>query len=118
MPLIRLDTTETIPADQKAALCQKLSKACAGTIGKPESYQMAVVRDGVAMSFAGTPGPVAFVEVRSIGGLTPEVNRKLAEKVCKLVTETLKIPGERIYLNMLDVPATAWGHDGDTFAGM
>ncbi len=118
MPLIRLETTETIPADQKIALCQRLSRACAETIGKPESYQMAVVRDGVAMAFAGKPGPAAFVDVRSIGGLTPEVNRKLAERVCKLVTESLRIPGERIYLNMLDVPGSSWGHDGETFAGM
>lgn len=117
MPLIRLQTTETITADQKTSLCRKLSRACAETIGKPEGYQMAVVQDGLTISLGGKPGPAAFVEVRSIGGLGPDVNRRLAERVCALLAESLKIPGDRVYLNMHDVPGADWGHDGGTFGG-
>jgi phenylpyruvate tautomerase len=118
MPFIRLETTETIPPDSKASLCAKLSKACAEAIGKPEKYVMAAVHDQLTGSMSGKPGPTAFVEIRSIGGLTPEVNRALAEKVCRLLAESLNIPGERVYLNMLDVKGNAWGHDGTTFGGM
>ena len=67
MPFIRLETTERLPADQKASLCAALSRLCSDTIGKPEGYVMAAVHDQVAMIHAGAPGPAAFVEVRSIG---------------------------------------------------
>ncbi len=117
MPFIRLETTETIPADRKAALCEKLSRTCAETIGKPEQYQLAAVVDGLTMRFGGKPGPAAFVDIRSIGGLTAEKNRKLSERVCRLLAEELKLPGERVYLNMLEVPGGSWGHDGETFGG-
>jgi phenylpyruvate tautomerase len=115
MPYIRLETTETIPADCKAPLCAKLSKACAETIGKPEEYQMAVVQDGLTIFRSGKPGPAAFVEIRSIGGLGPEVNRKLSERICQLLAESLRIPADRVYLNMRNVAASDWGHDGSTF---
>jgi phenylpyruvate tautomerase PptA (4-oxalocrotonate tautomerase family) len=118
MPFIRLDTTEEMTPDSKASLCAKLSKICAETIGKAEEYQMAVVHDALTIQRSGRAGPAAFVEIRSIGGLTPSVNRSLSEKVCGLLLESLKIPGERVYLNMLDVRGGDWGHDGTTFAGL
>ncbi len=115
MPFIRLETTERVPPDQRASLCAALSRLCSDAVGKPEAYVMAAVHDQVTMIHAGAPGPAAFVEVRSIGGLSAKVNRALAEKVCRLVGETLRIPGERVYLNMADVAADHWGHDGSTF---
>lgn len=78
---------------------------------------MAVVQDGLAILRGGAPGPAAFVEVRSIGGLTPAVNRELSAKLCTILAESLGIPGERVYLNMLDVAPGDWGHDGVTFGG-
>jgi len=66
------------------------------------------------MVHAGADGPTAFVDVRSIGGLSAKVNRALAARVCQLLGE-VGIPGGRVYLNFTDVPASHWGHDGSTF---
>ena len=115
MPLVRLETTEKLPPDKKAALCAELSKLCAELIGKPEEYMMAIVADGLSILRSGEPGPAAFVDVRSIGGLGPKVNRALAERICGLLERALGIPGGRVYLNMLDVAARDWGHDGTTY---
>ncbi len=115
MPLVRLETTEKLPPDRKASHCARLSRLCAEAIGKDEGYVMAVVADGAAMLFAGKPGPAAFVDVRSIGGLTPKVNQALSEKICRALEEELHLPGARVYLNMTDVRADHWGHDGGTF---
>jgi phenylpyruvate tautomerase len=55
------------------------------------------------------------VNVRSIGGLTGVVNRKLSQKVCQLLHDSLRTPPDRIYLNFTDVQASHWGWNGNTF---
>ena len=68
-----------------------------------------------AMQMSGKPGDAAFVDVRSIGGLTHDVNRKLSQKVCKLLNDSIGVPPNRIYLNFSDVEASHWGWNGSTF---
>jgi phenylpyruvate tautomerase PptA (4-oxalocrotonate tautomerase family) len=115
MPYVRLETTEVLRPEAKQVLGAQLSRICADTIGKPEKYVQAVVLDGVALLHGGAPGPAAFVDVRSIGGLTPAVCQALAQKVCATLKGALNVPGRRVYLNFTDVPAAQWGHDGSTF---
>jgi len=67
------------------------------------------------MAMSGDPGEAAFVDVRSIGGLTGDVNRKLSQKVCKLLSDSLGVPQNRIYLNFTDVEASNWGWNGKIF---
>ena len=55
------------------------------------------------------------MDIRSIGGLTDEVNRKLSQQVCKLLNDSLGIPPDRVYLNFTDVEAGNWGWNGSTF---
>jgi phenylpyruvate tautomerase len=115
MPLIRLEMTEQLAPESRSRLCADLSRLCAEVIGKPETYVMAVVAEGLTMLHAGKSGPAAFLDIRSIGGLSADVNKKLAERLCGLLVNTTKIPGDRVYLNFTSVAATHWGHDGGTF---
>jgi len=114
MPLLKLETTVALTEDQRQALLASLSKTVAESIGKPQQYVM-VTASQAAMQMSGSPGDAAFVDVRSIGGLTGEVNRKLSKKVCELLHESLGIPPNRIYLNFTDVQASHWGWNGNTF---
>jgi phenylpyruvate tautomerase PptA (4-oxalocrotonate tautomerase family) len=114
MPLLKLETTVVLTEDKRQALLASLSKIAAETIGKPEQYVM-VAASQAAMQMSGGPGDAAFVEVRSIGGLTGDVNRKLSQKVCQLLNDSLGVPQNRIYLNFTDVKPTHWGWNGSTF---
>jgi phenylpyruvate tautomerase PptA (4-oxalocrotonate tautomerase family) len=114
MPLLKLETTAALPDDKTKALVGSLSKLIAGTIGKPEQYVMVSISKA-AMFMSGEPGEAAFVDIRSIGGLSDDVNRTLSQQVCKLLNESLGIPSERIYLNFTDVGAGNWGWNGSTF---
>lgn len=114
MPLLNLETSAAISEDKRKALLAALSKAVAGTTGKPEQYLMVTVGQA-AMLMSGKPGDAAFVDVRGIGGLTGEVNRKLSQQVCKLLNDSLGIGPDRIYLNFTDVEAGNWGWNGSTF---
>ena len=84
MPLLRLETSAALPKDKRKALLAALSKAVAETLGKPEQYVM-VTAGQAAMLMSGKAGDGAFVDIRSIGGLSDDVNRKLSQQVCKLL---------------------------------
>ena len=81
---------------------------------KCQQYVM-VTASQAAIQMSGSPGDAAFVDVRSIGGLTFEVNSKLSKKVCRLLRDSLGIPPDRIYLHFTDVQASHWGWNGNTF---
>ena len=114
MPLLRLETSAALPEDKRKVLLASLSKAVAETIGKPEQYVMVTVSQA-GMLMSGKPGDGAFVDLRSIGGLSDEVNRKLSQQVCKLLKDSLGISPDRVYLNFTDVDAGNWGWNGSTF---
>ena len=97
MPLLKLETTVVLTEEKRQVLLDSLSRIVAETIGKPQQYVM-VAASQAAMQMSGNPGEAAFVDVRSIGGLTGDVNRKLSQKVCKLLNETLGVPQDRISL--------------------
>ena len=114
MPLLKLETTVVLAEDRQKALLASLSKAVAGTIGKPEQYVMVTIGQA-AIVMSGKAGDAAFVDIRSIGGLTGDVNRKLSQQVGKLFNDSLGIPPDRIYLNFTEVKAGNWGWNGSTF---
>ena len=114
MPLLKLETTVPLTEEKRKALLASLSKTVAATIGKPEEYVM-VTASQASMVMSGKPGDAAFVDIRSIGGLTADVNRKLSQQVCKSLNDWLGLPPERVYLTFTDVEAGNWGWNGNTF---
>ncbi|MDG4582831.1 MAG: phenylpyruvate tautomerase MIF-related protein [Candidatus Competibacter sp.] len=114
MPLLALRTSVALSNQQRHELLAPLSRIVAECIGKPERYVMIAI-DQAAMLMGGAEGPAAHADVRSIGGLSGEVNRALSERVCTLLHQQLGIPPERIYLDFTSVAATHWGWNGGTF---
>jgi phenylpyruvate tautomerase len=114
MPLLKLETTVVLPEDKRKALLASLSKLVAETLGKPEQYVM-VAAGQAAIQMSGSAGDAALVDVRSIGGLSGDVNRRLSQKVCALLNESLGVPPNRVYLNFTEVDAANWGWKGNTF---
>src|SRR5262245_14301066 len=108
MPLLHLETTVVLPEDKRNALLAALSKAVAASLAKPEQYVM-VTLSQTAISMSGKPSDAAFVDNRSIGGLTGDVNRKLSQQISKLLKDALELTADRIYLNFTDVKAGNWG---------
>ena len=114
MPLLKIETTVPLPEEKGRPLLTALSKAVAGAIGKPEQYVM-VTASQSAMVMSAKHGEAAFADVRSIGGLNSETNRKLSQQICKLLKDSLGIASDRVYLNFTEVEAGNWGWNGSTF---
>ena len=91
------------------ALLNKLSAALASATGKPESYVMTLLESSVPMTFAGSS---AYVEIKSIGALTPP---EMSDQFCALINASLGISKDRIYIGFEDVNASDWGWNGRTF---
>ncbi|NOY75101.1 MAG: hypothetical protein GXP32_04835 [Kiritimatiellaeota bacterium] len=115
MPLIKTVVSVDCEKDKKEHLALALSKVCADGIGKPESYVASIVEDNAVFAFGGAKSDAVFVEVRSIGGLNGEVNAVLSEAICGTIQEELGIPGDRVYINFIDIAASDWGWNGGTF---
>ena len=115
MPLIKMQTSVKCSDEQKREVAQTLSKICAGEIGKPETYVASLVEDDAVFSFGGEIKPAAFIEVKSIGGLNGSVNNALSSAICGCLEDILGIPGNCVYINFTDVPASQWGWNGSTF---
>ena len=114
MPLIRMETSVSLSEEEKISIVSELSKIAAESIGKPESYVMALLSPAT-MSMAGEIGPAAFLDVRSIGGLNQKVNREISKRVAALLGERLEIPANRVYISFNSVSGVDWGYNGSTF---
>ena len=116
MPLIQLDTScDLSNSEKRTTIAKEISRLAAKCIGKPEQYVMASVRDNVVMTMSGTDAPAALVSVKSISGLSREVNKKLLAEICQMLQKELGIAGDCIYLTFQELPPTHWGWNADTF---
>jgi phenylpyruvate tautomerase len=114
MPLLKLETTVAVSGEKQKVLLAALSKTVGATIGKPEQYVMVTIAPA-AIRMSGQDGEAALVDLRSIGGLSADTNRKLARHICQILKDSLGVPPERVYLNFTDVEAGNWGWNGNTF---
>jgi len=113
VPLIKLQTSVSI--QDTASLALELSKICAQVIRKPESYVQSIVEDDAVIAMGGKITDSAFVEVKSIGGINPPVNKELSQDICRVLEEKLNIKPSSVYINFSDVPASHWGNNSTTF---
>lgn len=114
MPTIKITTSAVLSIPQKQDLVKEITSLGASIIGKPERVMQVIVSDGDVIAFGGELEPAsAFVVVLSIGGLNPEVCRKLSAAFCDTLAE-YGIPGDRVYLNFSEQGAEKWGHKGVT----
>jgi phenylpyruvate tautomerase len=113
MPLFQLKTSAAVPEEKRLALLKAISRLIAERIGKPETYVMGTLTTE-SMIMSGTAEPAAFVDVRSIGGLSDAVNRQISQDIATLAQAHLGVPADRLFLNFTDVPANHWGWRGST----
>ena len=114
MPMLMLQTSTRLSNQQRYSLLAPLSQILVEVLGKPERFVMVSVNEA-AMLMAGAETPAAYVDIRSIGGLNAEVNRKLSARICALLQQQLGITPDRVYLGFTDVSAENWGWDSGTF---
>ncbi|KAG7538283.1 Macrophage migration inhibitory factor [Arabidopsis suecica] len=112
-----LNLFTNVPADSVTCsdILQDVTKAVAKIIGQPESSVMILLNSGVPIAFARSEEPAAYGQLVSIGGLGPDVNGKLSEKISEILKIKLDIPSFRFYISFYESPPSFFGFNGSTF---
>lgn len=114
MPLIHLSFSKDIDLTKADALIPTISKIIADCTGKPEQYVM-VMLDICEMMMSGQRGKSAFATIKSVGGLSLDINEKISLNLAELIETKLDVPKNRIYLNFINIERENWGYNGKTF---
>ena len=115
MPLVRIVSSAETPSGTEALL-KRLSGLLAKELGKPESYVMTCLEPRAQMTFAGTPAPTCYIEVKNVGTLSPDVTKRLSAALTEVIAPALGVAKDRIYIEFAEAKPHHWGFAGDTFA--
>lgn len=114
MPVLKIQTNAEVSQTDRTTLLTEASSTLASTLGKPERYIMVMLESNGDMLFSGDDSPLAYLEIKSIG-LPTERTAEFSEVLCGLLSEHLKIPADRVYIEFADAQRHMWGWNGGTF---
>ncbi|CAK9319836.1 unnamed protein product [Citrullus colocynthis] len=115
MPCLNISTNVNLEGIDTSSVLSEASSTVAKIIGKPEAYVMVVLKGSVPMSFGGNEEPAAYGELVSIGGLNPDVNKKLSAAISAILETKLSVPKSRFFLKFYDTKGSNFGWNGSTF---
>jgi phenylpyruvate tautomerase PptA (4-oxalocrotonate tautomerase family) len=114
MPVLKIQTNVSLNQPEKAQILGQLSTSTAKLLGKPERYVMIVLETDVSIQFAANRNPAIFAELKSIG-LPENQTGDISSALCSALTELLKVPADRIYIEFSNAERHLWGWNGATF---
>lgn len=114
MPTLRIQTNAAPAPEDRPALLAAASALVAAELGKPARYVMVILEANPDMLFAGSPAPLAYLELKSLG-LPENRTPALSAALCALLAERLGIPASRVYIEFASPPRHLFGWDGGTF---
>jgi len=113
MPMIKLETTVSLPAEKRDVLKAELGKAIS-IMGKPESYLMINLVDNQDLYFGGNKlDKGAYVEIKVLGSVDGAKSGAMTAKVCEILESVLGIPGDAVYVSYFGT--ANWGWNGSNF---
>lgn len=114
MPYVLVQTNISVPEVKQKELMVELSQQVASMLNKSEGYMQVAIQPDMAMIFAKTEEPTAFLMVKSLR-LPQEQTPEFSSSLCQLLETSLGIPKERIYIEFTDGQPHLWGWNGKTF---
>lgn len=116
MPLIKIQTSvNTSDSGAVESLLTTLSAKLAKHLGKPESYVMTVFEPAIKMTFAGNFDPVCYIEIKSIGTISPAQTKAMSQDFCQEIQDKLGVPVNRTYIEFAEARGAMWGWNQSTF---
>jgi phenylpyruvate tautomerase len=118
MPLLHIhSSSKTVNEKVIQEVHQTGAQILAEVLGKSTDYVMVLVNTGCSLSFTqDDQTPCAYLEVKNIGGFSPETTEKLSLRLCALVNQKLQTHANRVYIEFQNAERHLWGWNGKTFA--
>lgn len=114
MPYLKIETNKEIDHAALQETLKKTSQFAANLLGKPDKWVMVSINHGTPMMFGGSPEPIAYVEMKSIG-LPEDKCRDFSKDLCDFVESEFDIPADRIYIDFCDIDGKMFGWNRGTF---
>ena len=109
MPYINISTSTKV--NDKKKLLEELSILISSLTNKSKRFVMAKLDNNSEMYFE-DESPCCFLEIKSIGSLSPS---EIVKPISNFVHEKMEIPIDKIYISFVDVPPSMWAWNGKTF---
>ena len=118
MPLLQIHlTTPSVAQDVLNQIHVQSADLLAEQIGKSVEYVMVLVRTNESISFAkDNDTPCAYMEVKNVGELSPNLTERLTKKLSNLLNKILGVAVDRIYIEFQESARHHWGWNAKTFA--
>ena len=114
MPLITIETNQSIPTQNVDELLKSITALAATMLGKSQNYVMVTFTHNKNMLFADNDEAMVLLQLKSIG-LAASATADLSAALCEHMESRLHVPKHRIYIEFVDVPRKMWGYNGSTF---
>ena len=111
MPVLRIETNQTLSEEQTAALMEKSTDMLCSALDKPKTYMMVYVDSGCSMMFNGTAEPFAFVQLRQFA-FEKEQAAGVIKAISDFVVSELQVSPDRQYIQLTEMESTLFGWDG------
>lgn len=108
MPYIETKTTRKIGSSEAAVLRRELGRAIELIPGKTEKWLMLSFIDELDMALAGVAGDAAMIDVSILGHADNSSYAALTARICEIVSDTLAIPKDRIYVKYSEFDRWGW----------
>ncbi|MBQ7549458.1 MAG: hypothetical protein IJT03_07120 [Clostridia bacterium] len=109
MPMILTKTNIEISAEKELELKAAFGKAIETLSGKSENWLMLSFEDNCRLWFKGNnDAPVAFIMVQVYGKIDYSQSSKLTGKLCSLMSESLGIDPQNVYVKYEEVEMWGW----------
>ncbi|SBT80973.1 macrophage migration inhibitory factor, putative [Plasmodium malariae] len=115
MPCCELITNISIADDNAQNVLSQIERVISDVLGKPVSYIMSNYDYQKNLRFAGTNEEYCFVRLTSIGGINRSNNSTLADKITKILMNTLNVKSRRVYIEFRDCSAQNFAYSGSLF---
>ena len=109
MPFINVSTS--VKVEDKKKFLEEFSILISSLTNKSKRFVMAKLDDKCEIYFD-NQGPSCFLEIKSIGSLSPS---DMAKPISDFIYEKMGIPIDNVYISFEDVSASMWAWNGRTF---
>ena len=114
MPYISVKTTAAVSGEKEKAIKEKFARAMEKNLGKGESWLMISFEDGMRIWFKGNDTEhAAMVDIQIFGRASSPAYEAMTADVCRILTDELAVPGDRIYVKYGE--CQNWGWNGGNF---
>jgi len=111
MPFISINTNIDVEAKKAKEFISAVIDATSKILGKPKSYIVVVLDDGLKMGVGSSDGTGALITARSVGFAGRE--KEFALKISELTAQYLGIDISTVNMALMDIPMSSVAVGGD-----